>query len=130
MATHGPVMAAAGQSPPVRSQCHGPHPREHPFDLLLLDLNLPGPNGFQVLQAARREAQVPVLIVSGRGREADKVGALDLGADDYLVKPFGVAELLARVNALLRRVTPGPNRLLPYCYQGLEVDLGPPGAAE
>src|SRR5262249_42887760 len=73
--------------------------QQQPFDLLLLDLSLPGPNGLQVLEAVRRDAELPVLIVSGRGRERDTVEALDLGADDYLSKPFGVAELLARVKA-------------------------------
>jgi two-component system, OmpR family, KDP operon response regulator KdpE len=67
---------------------------EHPFDLLLLDVNLPGPNGLQVLEAVRRSAEVPVLMVSCRARERDKVEALDLGADDFLSKPFGIAELL------------------------------------
>lgn len=98
---------------------------EHPFDLLLLDINMPGPNGLQVLEAVRRGAEMPVLVLSGRSRERDTVEALALGADDYLSKPFGVAELLARVKALLRRVTPGPKGPLPpYRYQGLEVDFG------
>src|SRR6266567_3361266 len=96
---------------------------EHPFDLLLLDVNMPGPNGLQVLQALRRTADMPVLILSARGREHDKVEALDLGADDYLSKPFGIAELLARIKVLLRRSTPGPRGALPpYQWQGLEVD--------
>lgn len=98
---------------------------ERPFDLLLLDVNMPGPNGFEVLREVRSNAAVPVLIVSGRGRERDTVEALDLGADDYLTKPFGVAELLARVKALLRRVTLGQSGPLPtYRYRGLEVDFG------
>ena len=63
---------------------------EHSFDLVLLDVNLPGPSGLQVLEALRRGTETPVLMVSGRGRERDKVEALDLGADDYLSKPFGV----------------------------------------
>jgi two-component system KDP operon response regulator KdpE len=97
---------------------------EHPLDLLLLDIGLPGPDGLAVLQAVRRENQVPVLMISARGREADRVRALDLGADDYLTKPFGVAELLARVRALLRRVTPGPKGPVPpYRYKDLEVDF-------
>src|SRR5262249_51383620 len=97
---------------------------EHPLDLLLLDIGLPGPDGLAVLEAVRRDMQVPVLMISARGREADRVRALDLGADDYLTKPFGVAELLARVRALLRRVTPGPKGPLPsYHYQDLEVDF-------
>ena len=97
---------------------------EHPFDLLLLDISVPGPNGLQILQAVRRGAEMPVLIVSGLGRERDKVEALDLGADDYLTKPFSVAELLARVKALLRRVAAGPRGPLPpYRFQGLEIDF-------
>jgi DNA-binding response OmpR family regulator len=60
---------------------------EHPLDLLLLDIGLPGPDGLAVLQAVRRDMQVPVLMISARGREADRVRALDLGADDYLTKP-------------------------------------------
>ena len=67
---------------------------------------------------------MPVLILSGRGRERDKVEALDLGADDYLIKPFGIAELLARVKVLLRRGTHDPRRAIaPYQYGGLEVDF-------
>jgi two-component system KDP operon response regulator KdpE len=98
---------------------------EHPFDLVVLDINMPGPNGLQVLQALRRESQMPVLVLSGRGRERDKVEALDLGADDYVIKPFGIAELMARIKALLRRVMPGSVGPLPcYRYQGLEVDFG------
>jgi two-component system, OmpR family, KDP operon response regulator KdpE len=63
-------------------------------------------------------------MLSGRGREPDKVRVLDQGADDYLTKPFGVPELLARVRALLRRAAHGPKAALPaYCYQDLEVDL-------
>jgi two-component system KDP operon response regulator KdpE len=97
---------------------------EHVFDLLLLDINIPGPNGLQVLEAVRRTDELPVLVLSGRGRELDKVGALDRGADDYLCKPFGIAELLARVKALLRRVSLGTKAVMqPYRYGGLEVDF-------
>src|SRR5437868_11717300 len=62
--------------------------QEHPVDLLLLDVNMPGPNGLQVLEAVRRSAEIPVLILSGRSRERDKVEALDLGADDYVLAYF------------------------------------------
>src|SRR5262245_27416425 len=97
---------------------------EHPFDLLLVDVNIPGPNGFEVLESVRRTADTPVLIVSGRSCERDKVHALDLGADDYLVKPFGIPEMLARVKALLRRASHGPKGPVPtYRYHGLEVDF-------
>ena len=72
-------------------------------DLVVLDLNLPGIDGMEVCRRLRTWTQVPILILSVREDEAGKVQALDLGADDYLTKPFGVEELLARVRALLRR---------------------------
>lgn len=73
-------------------------------DLVILDVMLPRMNGYEVLTELRRRGQrVPVLLLSARGMERDKVRGLDLGADDYVAKPFGVAELLARVKALLRR---------------------------
>ena len=75
-------------------------------DLVVLDLNIPGIGGFEVCRRLRAWSQVPILILSVREDEADKVAALDLGADDYLTKPFGIEELLARVRALLRRTRP------------------------
>jgi DNA-binding response OmpR family regulator len=73
-------------------------------DLVILDLMLPGLDGFRVLRALReRDRQTPVLILTARGEETDKVRGLKLGADDYVTKPFGVLELLARVEAQLRR---------------------------
>src|SRR5213076_202703 len=75
--------------------------------LVILDLMLPGMDGFRVLRALRDEGRrVPVLILTARGEEADKVRGLRLGADDYVTKPIGVLELLARVEALLRRAAP------------------------
>lgn len=76
-------------------------------DLLLLDLGLPDADGLEVIGRIRREATTPILILSARHQERDRVEALDLGADDYLTKPFGVTEMLARVRALLRRAA-GP----------------------
>ena len=73
-------------------------------DLVVLDLMLPGLDGFRVLRALRHEGlDMPVLVLTARGEEADKVRGLKLGADDYVTKPFGLLELLARVEALLRR---------------------------
>ena len=86
---------------------------EQTFDLLILDIMIPGPDGLEVLQAVRRDSDVPVVVLSARGREDDKVKALDLGADDYLTKPFGVEELLARVRAALRRAGSAPKGPLP-----------------
>lgn len=74
-----------------------------PPDLLVLDLMLPGTDGFAVLQHTRAWSDVPVIVLSARGEERNKIRALDMGADDYLTKPFGMGELLARVRAMLRR---------------------------
>lgn len=79
-------------------------------DLIVLDLMLPGLGGLEVLRRLRAEADTPVLMLTARGAEADKVLALELGADDYVTKPFSVAELLARVKALLRRAQPAGER--------------------
>ncbi|MFL5779437.1 MAG: response regulator transcription factor [Chloroflexota bacterium] len=76
---------------------------EHP-DLVLLDLAMPGPDGFTVAGQIRAAGQAPILVVSGESGEAAKVRALGIGADDYLTKPFGKAELLARIAAIMRRV--------------------------
>ena len=73
-------------------------------DLILLDLGMPQLDGVEVIQAVRGWAQTPILVVSGRAGSADKVEALDAGADDYLTKPFAIDELLARVRALTRRI--------------------------
>jgi DNA-binding response OmpR family regulator len=73
-------------------------------DLIILDLGLPGMDGFEVLREVRKDdPEVPILVLSARASEAEKVLGLSLGADDYVTKPFGLAELLARVRALLRR---------------------------
>ena len=86
---------------------------EHVIDLLILDIGMPGPDGLEVLTAVRRDTEVPVIMLTARGRESDKVAALDRGADDYLTKPFGVEELLARVRAALRRAKSAPKGPLP-----------------
>src|SRR5216684_7859195 len=82
------------------------------FDLLLLDLILPGQNGFDILKATREaRPTLPVIILTARGEEADRVQGLRLGADDYVVKPFSVRELLARVEAVLRRSPERPSNV-------------------
>ena len=77
---------------------------EQPADLIVLDLGLPDIEGTAVCRRIRESSSVPIIILSARGREADKVAALDLGADDYVTKPFGPEELLARIRVWLRRV--------------------------
>ncbi len=77
--------------------------REREPDVIVLDLMLPGVDGMGVCRALRRDTQVPIIMVTALGGEGDRVAGLDTGADDYLPKPFGMRELLARVRALLRR---------------------------
>jgi len=77
--------------------------REQQPDLIVLDLMLPGLNGTEVCRSLRRDSQVPILMVTALGGESDRVAGLEIGADDYLAKPFGMRELLARIRALLRR---------------------------
>ena len=74
-------------------------------DLLLLDVMMPGLDGFEVLRQVRRQSQVPVIMLTARTAESDRITGLDAGADDYLPKPFGPDELLARIRAVLRRTS-------------------------
>jgi two-component system KDP operon response regulator KdpE len=80
--------------------------RQHP-DVVLLDLGLPGMDGLDVIDGLRGWSQVPIVVLSARGSERDKVAALDAGADDYVSKPFGMDELLARLRAAVRRTAVG-----------------------
>jgi len=96
-------------------------------DLVILDLGLPDMDGGEVVRQLRAWSSMPVLVLSARTREADKVAALDWGADDYLTKPFGTAELLARLRAALRRRSADPCAAPAgdaFTVGGLIVDLG------
>lgn len=88
--------------------------RAAPFEAVLLDLGLPGLDGMEVLRELRRGSGIPVLILTARDALPDRVAGLDAGADDYLIKPFALEELLARVRALVRRPGPGRRPLLEY----------------
>jgi two-component system, OmpR family, KDP operon response regulator KdpE len=80
---------------------------ERPPDLVILDLGLPGISGLEVIDALRSWTKVPILVLSARASDPDKIAALDAGADDYVTKPFSIGELMARVRAALRRSVPG-----------------------
>jgi two-component system KDP operon response regulator KdpE len=92
-----------------------------PAEVIVLDLVMPGLDGIEVLREIRTWSEVPVIVLSARGQETDKVHALDSGADDYLTKPFGLDELLARVRAVLRRGS--PPQATTFSFGDVQVDL-------
>jgi two-component system, OmpR family, response regulator RegX3 len=94
-------------------------------DLILLDLRLPDVDGFTVCRELRARSDVPIIVVSARGEEVDRVVGLELGADDYVVKPFGLRELIARIRAVSRRTGehPGPGRATDIVVGTLRIDL-------
>jgi two-component system KDP operon response regulator KdpE len=95
--------------------------KERP-DLVLLDVNMPGMGGIAACREIRRGSDAPVIMLTVRNAERDKVAALDAGADDYVVKPFGIEELLARIRAALRRYAPG-DALPPFQSKDLTIDF-------
>ena len=98
--------------------------RELP-DLIILDINMPKMDGFEVCRQVREWSQIPIIMLSARNGEMDKVKCLEMGADDYIVKPFGVDELLARIKAVIRRVqaSVASSNLPAFSYDGLVVDF-------
>jgi DNA-binding response OmpR family regulator len=113
------------------------HAREHP-DLVILDIMLPAIDGFEVCRRIRQWSKTPILMLTARGSEDDRIQGLDLGADDYLVKPFSPRELVSRVRAILRRVnggegsetrsasptgSPGGEATAVMHFSGLTIDL-------
>lgn len=99
--------------------------KAEPFDLIILDLGLPDMDGQEAISAIRDFSQVPIIVLSVRATEVDKVEALDRGADDYVVKPFGIGELMARLRAALRQA-PAPGKTTPEVLKigGLQMDFG------
>jgi len=97
--------------------------RAHKPDLLLVDLGLPDRDGVEPIRRVRAFSPIPIIVLSARTTEADKIAALDAGADDYVTKPFAAAELLARVRAALRRGATGEGRSVRIALGQLTVDL-------
>jgi len=95
--------------------------RKQRVELILLDVNLPGISGIETCREIRRASQIPVIVLTVRNSERDKVQAFDAGADDYMVKPFGSEELMARVRATLRRA--GSEAPSTFVAPGLEIDF-------
>ena len=96
--------------------------RKEKPDLVLLDVNMPGVGGIEACREIRRSSEAPIIMLTVRNAERDKVSALDAGADDYVVKPFGIEELLARIRAALRRFAPG-EALPPFVSKELKMDF-------
>lgn len=96
---------------------------EETLDLVFLDLGLPDLDGTEVIRRIRSFSDVPIIVLSVRDRQSDKVDALDAGADDYVTKPFGVEEVLARLRAAVRRSQPGEGSPATLVFDGLEIDL-------
>lgn len=113
------VSAGEGESAVVLAQAEEP-------DLIILDLILPGIDGFEVCRRVRESSSVPIIMLTARSEESDKVRGLNLGADDYLTKPFSAQELLARVRALLRRSLTASQQSSPpmLSFKEMTIDLG------
>jgi two-component system, OmpR family, KDP operon response regulator KdpE len=97
---------------------------KEPVDVVLLDLGLPGIDGLEVIQRVRTWSDVPIIVLSVRDTQQEKAGALDAGADDYITKPFGMQELLARMRAVRRRVEPAETAQPVLRFGELEIDRG------
>ena len=109
------IEAVSGQEALVKAAADKP-------DIIVLDIGLPDMNGIEVTRLLRQWTQIPIIILSVRGAESDKIAALDAGADDYLTKPFGVGELLARLRAALRRAAQTTSEPV-FTSGSLKVDL-------
>jgi two-component system KDP operon response regulator KdpE len=119
LAAHGYRMAEAATAREAIRHWDAERP-----DIILLDLGLPDQDGATIIRRVRREATTPILVLSARGAEPDKVAALEAGADDYVTKPFGLAELRARVAAVLRRTAgPAADPSGTIRHGALEIDL-------
>jgi two-component system OmpR family response regulator len=93
-------------------------------DLLVLDVMLPGEDGFAICRRVRAQSQMPIIVVTARGDEIDRIVGLELGADDYVTKPFNPRELVARIRAILRRMEPPPVERERYQLGDIEIDIG------
>jgi DNA-binding response OmpR family regulator len=95
-----------------------------PPDLVVLDVMLPGTDGLELCRWIRSRSELPVILLTARGEEADRIVGLELGADDYVTKPFSPRELAARVRTVLRRATPALETDERLAFEGLELDAG------
>lgn len=118
LSAHGHEIFEAGDGSEALAAAAAQRP-----DLIILDLGLPDMDGVNVIRRLREWSRIPILVLSVRDREDDKIAALDAGADDYLTKPFGLGELLARVRVAMRHSAPQGSEPV-FDLDGLRVDLG------
>jgi DNA-binding response OmpR family regulator len=112
---YGVICATDGSAALAAVERHGP-------DLMLLDLNLPGMDGLEVCKQLRKVSDIPIIMLTARDEEADRIVGLEIGADDYVTKPFSPREVVARVKAVLRRRDPSSNDMRPISVNNLTVD--------
>lgn len=94
------------------------------FDMILLDVMMPGMDGFTVCREIRRQSNVPIIMITARGEDFERIMGLDIGADDYIVKPFSPGEVIARIRAVLRRISRGDDtKIQVFHYENLTVNL-------
>ena len=117
LSTHGYVITEATNGEDAIESARKNRP-----DLVLLDVNMPGMGGIEACREIRRGSDAPIIMLTVRNAERDKVAALDAGADDYVVKPFGIEELLARIRAALRRYSPG-EEVPPFASKDMTIDF-------
>jgi two-component system KDP operon response regulator KdpE len=117
LSTHGYVITEATNGEDAIESA-----RKNKPDLILLDVNMPGMGGIEACREIRRGSDAPIIMLTVRNAEKDKVAALDAGADDYVVKPFGIEELLARIRSALRRYSPD-EKIPPFASKDLTVDF-------
>jgi DNA-binding response OmpR family regulator len=92
-------------------------------DIILLDVMMPRMDGFEVCREIRKTSQIPIIMITARGEDFEKIMGLEIGADDYIVKPFSPGEVLARIKAILRRINRGDTDTRTFQYGNLEVNL-------
>lgn len=117
LTSHGYTVVEAASGEEALEKLRSERP-----DLIILDVNMPGISGIETCAEIRTSSDVPIIMLTIRNSERDKVQALDAGADDYVVKPFGVQELMARIRAALRRSAPG-DTAPPFLTDDLQIDF-------
>lgn len=111
-----PVLAKDGKEALEKFTAHSP-------DIVLLDVMMPSIDGFEVCREIRKQSNVPVIMITARGEDFEKIMGLDIGADDYIVKPFSPGEVMARVRAVLRRISSGNTAAQAVTLSNLKIDL-------